>query len=161
MIKKSPACCVMQRFCRCYSEILWVNNIVANKLAYSVHYFSDMMLSVIFYFLWQRKNSSCRLKSLKIWIAYISLCWRKTYFLFRRICIRKCNQQPTLKFKDDRRSVTTEEIWVNRMARLKAKWGPIKQWPTGSDLVTALYKATAQYMFQRIGINKKRHHFMP
>lgn len=23
----------------------------------------------------------------------------------------------TLKFKDDRRSVTTEEIWVNRMAR--------------------------------------------
>ena len=117
MIKKSPACCVMQRFCRCYSEILWVNNIVANKLAYSVHYFSDMVFSAIFYFLWQRKNSSCRLKSLKIWIAYISLCWRKTYFLFRRICIRKCNQQPTLKFKDDRRSVTTEEIWVNRMAR--------------------------------------------
>ena len=27
----------------------------------------------------------------------------------------------TLKFKDDRRSVTTEEIWMNRMARLKAK----------------------------------------
>lgn len=99
MIKKSPACCVMQRFLRCYSEILWVNNIVANKLAYSVHYFSDMVFSAIFYFLWQRKNSSCRLKSLKIWIAYISLCWRKTYCLFRRICIRKCNQSIPLSSK--------------------------------------------------------------